>query len=203
MPPSPILLERMRKAATLLPEQFVADYILGGQAFACGEDLESHLELRREVGDILGVGAANTTLIGSAKVGFSLNADHLLSIFGRQSDLDFVVVDPAIFDATTLELVTRTEDFVLAGEDEKRRLRRSREHVADGFLRPDHLPLGCWLSKEWFPRLAGPYTHPLLQTHPVKAWVFKSLEFASIVYRSHVRRVQPAVHRILTGRGDL
>jgi len=200
---SPEVLETMRRAALDSPATFVTGTLFNGEAYVCNGDAESYDQLRRELATLLSVAQSDVRLIGSAKVGFSLNPDHLLSLFGKESDLDFVIVRSDTFDEAALELAARADEFVLAGEDEKRRLRKSKENLFHGFLRPDQLPLTCSLQRDWFPKLAGPYGHPVARQYPVKAWLFKSLQHATMTYTAHQRRIQPAVLNILTQRGDL
>jgi hypothetical protein len=193
----------MRAAAGMQPSDFVATHIMGGEPYVFRANASQYADLRAEVGLLLDTPPASVLLIGSAQVGFSLNADHLLSIFGPTSDLDLVVVNAAAFDGVAMELLTRAEDFALTGEDEKRRFRRSRDNTFYGLVRPDQLPVGCSLSREWFPRLAGPFRHPLARAHSVRAWLFRSLDHARLLYTNHHRRVQPAIVQILTQRGDI
>lgn len=193
----------MKHAAQLDAAVFVEEHLFSGVPFVFSETPSYYADVRSEVANLLDVSSDELLLIGSAKLGFSLNPDHLLRPFGPKSDLDFVVIAGEKFDAAALELVARASEFTLVGDDEKRRLKKSKENVFNGFLRPDQLPLTCTLSREWFPRLAGPFRHPLARRHPVKAWLFKSREHAAITYKNHQDRVQADITRILTQRGDL
>ena len=82
-------------------------------------------------------------------------------------------------------------------------MRKTKENVFLGYLRADQLPLGCSLSKEWFPRLAGPFEHDLARRYPIKAWLFKSMAHARIQYTNYQIKVQPGIVRVLQSRGDL
>jgi hypothetical protein len=198
---APAVLEIMRQAATSEPLQFVEEHVLSGSPFACS--IDEYLSLTTELATKLNVAQPDVRLVGSAKLGFSLNPDHLLRPFGRDSDLDFVVVASELFDQASLELVAQTGEISLAGEMEKRRLRKTRENVFNGFLRADQLPMTSSLSREWFPRLAGPFDTDLARRHPVKAWLFKSIQHARIYYTNHHGKIQSSISHILTHRGDL
>jgi predicted nucleotidyltransferase len=197
------LLDLMKLAATLPAPEFVRDHILAGLPYAFVSNPEGYLSLQSEVAAKIGLSVNEIRMIGSAKLGFSLNSDHLLSPFGPGSDIDLVIVSSAVFDEASLELVERAQDFILAGEDEKRRLRRSRDNVFNGYLRPDQLPLSCGLSKEWFPKLAGPYESEIARRRPVKAWLFKSWDHGRICYTNYHQRIQSDLRGILAQRGDL
>lgn len=193
----------MRRAATQQPEGFVTGHVLGGEPFALRGASDRYLLLRGEIASKLNVEPADVCLIGSAKLGFSLNREHLLRPFCRDSDLDIVVVSPTTFDAASLELASRAEEILLAGHDEKRRLKKVRETVFAGYLRPDQLPLSSALMQDWFPRLAGPYVSEAARNHPVKAWLFRSWDHARICYVKYHRSIQDNIAQILISRGDL
>jgi hypothetical protein len=197
------LLAGMRAVVTMTPAQFVADWMFGAAPYAFRGDNGLYESFCAEIADRLAVPADQITLIGSARLGFSLNPDHLLSPFGKRSDLDLVIVSSSVFDLTWQDLIAKAEAIRLAGEAETRRLKKTRQALVDGYLRPDQLPLGTDLSRNWFPRLAGPFTNRIAREHQVKAWLFRALPFAHMYYESHVRRMQNPVRKILTSRGDL
>jgi len=126
-----------------------------------------------------------------------------LKLFDRRSDLDLVVVAPVLFDTASLEVRLMQKELELAGAEERRRLKRTRENIFNGYLRPDQLPLSASLAKDWFPRLSGPFDSTLARRHPVKAWLFKSFDHAKICYTEHHELVQPQIRKMLTLRGDI
>ena len=131
-------------AATLNPPDFVVTYVLGGPAYAFGNDQLKYTEFIAEISGKLEATTDQVVLIGSAKIGFSLNKDHLLKPFDRRSDLDLVVVEPTLFDSATLEMRSMQKELELAGQEERRRLRKTRENVFNGYLRPDNHLAGSW-----------------------------------------------------------
>jgi predicted nucleotidyltransferase len=191
------VLETKRAAARLRPAEFVEKILLGGEVYVFDWDPQSHADFLGMMEKRLGVGAAGIRLIGSAKLGFSLKDEHLLRRFRRDSDIDLVVVHPAMFDEAHLELAAMAGSLRAAEPDERRRLQKSRDNVFNGYLRPDQLPLGSRLHGEWFPRVAGPYEAEPARSHEVRAWLFKSLEHAAICYEGHFQGVQPAIQKLV------
>lgn len=192
----------IQAAATLPPEQFVNNHLLDDHAFVFGWAPEPYAAFRQSMEGVLGVGAGQLILIGSAKLGFSLNPDHLLRRFRSDSDLDLVVVSSDMFDEAVLELRQRALELAFAGDDERRRLRKSRENIFNGFLRPDQLPLGSSLMRAWFPLLAGPFDSEPARSHPVKAWLFKSWDHVRLCYTEHHERVQPVIKKRVGRKED-
>ena len=187
----------MHAAATSTPVSFVDNNLLAGEAYVFGWNPEPYAAFRREMANKLAIGEDQVKLVGSAKLGFSLNNEHLLRRFRCGSDLDLVVVVSELFDSTALELRARARELELAGEDERRRLRKSRENMFNGYLRPDQLPLSASLMRAWFPRLAGPFESEPARSHPVKAWLFKSWDHVRLCYADHHERIQPTLRRLL------
>jgi hypothetical protein len=187
----------MHAAANLTPDDFVKTNLLAGEAYVFNWTSERYGTFRREMAAKLQIHEDQVRLIGSAKLGFSLNRDHLLQRFRRESDLDLVVVDSDLFDGSVLELRQRARELGMASQDERRRLRRSRDNIFNGYLRPDQLPLSTSLMRAWFPRLAGPFHSEPARSHPVKAWLFKSWDHAHLCYKEHHLQIQPALRQLL------
>jgi hypothetical protein len=188
-----VIKELISAAADLAPEQFVNEHLFTDRAFIFDWDGPRFVEFRTSMEQLLEVEPGQVGLIGSAKLGYSLNPEHLLRRFRPESDIDLVVVAPDLFDECVLELRQRSSEIQLAGVDERRRLRKTREHIPDGFLRPDQLPMACGLMKKWFPRLAGPFENEPAKSHSVKAWLFKSWELAKLCYTEHHSKIQSTV----------
>ena len=201
---SPEVRELIRLAVTMPPREYSAAHIVGGEAFAFDWNATRHRAFREEIAAKLRVPVGQVVVIGSSKFGFSLNPDTLLREFSpAHSDIDIVIVAAEVFDNAVLELAAEKNAIRLANDDERHRLRKTREHVADGYIRPDQLPLMSGLARDWFPRLAGPYGTPLAQRLPVKAWLFKSMEHAQLLYAEHLNRMQPKLRRMLESRGTV
>jgi hypothetical protein len=199
----PEILAVMVAAATLQPERFVLDHFFKMPPHAYARSGTGYGNFQKEIAALLAVDETDICLIGSARTGFSLNKDHLLKRFGRHSDLDLVVVSSVAFDACWDELIRKIEEFTLAGDEERKRMKKTHENFFGGYLRADQLPLSSTLSKEWFPRLAGPFQCPVARSHPVKAWLFKSWAHAAECYKAHIASVQPSVQKLLRLRGEL
>ena len=99
------LLEVMKLAATMPAEAFVDSHVLAGHVEICTP--EEYLALRAEVAHKLVVPDEDIRLIGSAKLGFSLNQDHLLKLFGGRSD--FLISSSRHRRCSTMPARTRRE----------------------------------------------------------------------------------------------
>jgi hypothetical protein len=197
------IVDRMRLAATAVPRKFVDEQLFFVPPYAFRGNSAEYPEFRRELADKLAVTLEEIELVGSGRLGFSLNPEHLLKRFDRKSDLDVVIVSSSIFDEAWCELIDHATDPVFAQEEERRRFKKTKENFFQGYLRPDHLPRATSLAKEWFPQLSSRFSSQVAGRHEVKAWLFKSRRHASAFYAEHLGRVQANLKRLLTSRGDL
>ena len=194
----PRIVDRIRAAASLSSRQFVDDYLFVVPPWAFRSVPSEYDEFRGELSSRLEVTSAGIVLVGSGRLGFSLNADHLLRGFGSASDLDVVILSSEKFDQTWAELIETSTDITLAGEEERRRLRKTRENFFHGYLRPDHLPLTTKLAEDWFPKLATRFSSRVASRHEVRAWLFKSEVHARAVYSDHLGRIQGDIRRMIS-----
>jgi len=191
-----------KAALTMPPLQFLDDWLFGAapHAFTCYED--SYSAFCRELATSLGVHPADVALVGSGRLGFSLNPQHLLSRFSGTSDLDVVVVSSSVFDGAWTDLLHGSVSTAFAETEERRRLRKTQDNFFDGYLRSDHVPVGSALSREWFPKLAGPFSSVTARRHEVKAWLFKSWWHAELFYLRNVSAVRPALQKLMAGHKE-
>jgi hypothetical protein len=194
----PEVLERIRDATVLSAREFIDRHLFGTAPWAFRASPPEYDDFRAELAHRLGVDRGGITLVGSGRLGFSLNPQHLLTAFGADSDLDIVVASSAVFDATWLELLENAANISLASEDERRLLKKTKENFFLGYLRPDHLPLSTMLARDWFPKLASRFKSPVASRHKVKAWLFKSELHARVLYADHLARVQADIRRMIS-----
>jgi hypothetical protein len=199
----PQVLDAMRAAATRNSSDFVNDVLFATAPFAFRSRPAEYDEFRAEVSERLVVEMESVEIVGSGRLGFSLNPEHLLSTFGSRSDIDLVIVSSPVFDSAWEEMLANADSIALANEDERRRLKKTRENFFQGYLRPDHVPLGTFLGREWFPKLSTRFVSKVARMHDVHGWLFKSTVHARSFYEGNVTRVRDNVRHMLELRGDL
>ena len=193
----PEVLQRMRDAASLASREFIDHHLFGASPWAFRASPPEYDDFRQQLAERLAVSVGGIALVGSGRLGFSLNPQHLLSPFGSASDLDVVVASSTMFDETWMELLENAADIALASEDERRRLKKTKENFFLGYLRPDHLPLSTKLAHDWFPKLATRFDSQVASRHEVKAWLFKSELHARVLYADHLSRMQSDIRRMV------
>ncbi len=194
---------RQLAAATKEPMDFVQNILLAEPPYAFRDDPATFDAFTLEVAHRLEVEPEAISIIGSARLGFSLNRAHLLSPFNAESDLDIVVISSNLFDATWIDLVASQSRYALLGEHEHRRFKKTKDNLFDGYMRPDQVPVSCNLSKNWFPRLATRFESSIAQLHPVQAWLFKSWDHMRHFYARYHTTIQSNIKKLLSMRGEL
>lgn len=178
--------------------RFIHEWLFSSDPYAYRQSKGGFSAFRTELATLLDIHAAEMIMVGSAQLGFSLNPKKLLRSFIDESDLDVVVVSSELFDAAWKDLLERSAGIQQLEAEDRRRFKKTQENFFRGYLRPDLLPTGCGLVKDWFPRLAGPFRCPVAARHPVKAWLFKSWWHAEHFYRDGITKVQPELARLLS-----
>lgn len=79
-------------------EVVVKEYVFGGTPHVFREKPESVDVLFKHLSGTLEIPEQNMTIVGSAKIGFSLSPDAFPRQFSEQSDIDVLVVDEKLFD---------------------------------------------------------------------------------------------------------
>ncbi len=122
-------------------EKVVKECIFAGVPYVFRDWKEGFENLRSHICDNLGIGCReNVEVVGSARVGFSLDPDSFGRGFSEKSDIDIVVVDDNIFDEVWKILLkwNYPRRFRLAGTDYRWATKRM-EDLYWGWLRPDKI----------------------------------------------------------------
>jgi hypothetical protein len=181
----------------MAPRDFIDTWLFSCQPYAFSLYSDDYGMFRRELSEKLRVHPSDITLVGSARLGFSMNPSKLLAPFNEASDLDVVVVSSLIFDEAWCNLLALETSAKSGDAEEKRLFRKTRESFFDGYLRPDRVPVASWLSKEWFPKLAGPYKSQTAKRHATSAWLFKSWWHAEQFYANNIATIQRDIKKLL------
>ncbi|MFN2413626.1 MAG: hypothetical protein ABR603_00640 [Pyrinomonadaceae bacterium] len=78
--------------------QIVEEYIFAGAPYAFRRNPTLMNVIIRHLTSRLPITAENIAVVGSAKLGFSLNPDGYFNPFSDESDIDVVVVNETLFD---------------------------------------------------------------------------------------------------------
>lgn len=122
-------------------EAIVREYVFQGPAFVFGDRPSAMALLRQHLRANLTVKEENVVIVGSAKIGFSLNPDNFPRLFSEESDIDVLIVDERLFDRVWLTLLRWQHPRRIMGLDrpyhEWARVRR--KEIYWGWFMPDKI----------------------------------------------------------------
>jgi hypothetical protein len=142
---------------TVQHSELVARYLLTKEMpFVFKEKKKGYEFLIGHIAKSLEIKADAITLIGSGRIGFSLDPFKFGVPFSKRSDLDFAIVDSDLFDTAWLELVGLGSRFARLETDVQRWVKEHRtNNVYWGYMEPENLRNAVSAYRVWFPLFAG------------------------------------------------
>lgn len=122
-------------------EEVVREYVFQGVPYVFRNQPAALTLLKQHLHSTLGLSEQDVTIVGSAKIGFSLSPDNFSRAFSDDSDVDVLVVNEKLFDLVWMTILKwhyprRIEN--LGGRDAKW-ARERRQDLYWGALFPDKI----------------------------------------------------------------
>lgn len=194
---------------TLPLEEIASTHVLDGQPFVFRDDSATYQLLLTLLSQGLGVRADQVRVVGSARIGFSLNPARFPRAFGDESDIDIVVIDEKSFDLIwqTLLAWNYPRRYRLVGS-EHRWQRRRQDDVYWGWFRPDQLTLRGLkfpetlvglrdMGTRWFDCFQSLSLHPQFSARTVSGRLYRTEEHALRYHESGLRRLRDQLEIVL------
>lgn len=155
-------------------------------------DAENYKKFTLEVAKRLNVGENDIIMVGSGRLGFSLNPSQVLKDFDRESDIDLVIIGSRQFDESWVELLSTSNAVESLEEEERRKMKKIEREFFKGYMRPDLLPSQSRLLRTWFPLLNTTFEIPQVRTRDVNCWLFKSKDHSIDFYSKNIDSIRQA-----------
>ena len=127
----------------------VQGYITHGSPFVFMGDEKKYYSLKKIIADYFKLNPLSIIMIGSAKLGFSINPLQLWKPFNDESDFDMVIISDGIFRKFWGELLDFNIGLQVRTVDEEKKYRSFLKYFFKGWLRPDFFPFEYAGRKEW------------------------------------------------------
>lgn len=139
-------------------------------------------KLRKSLSDHFDVHLKNIEIVGSAKIGISLNptSGRWGKKFDGDSDIDLAIVSNELFDIAWHELI-KNEDNLLSPA-EKEQLKNSYKYISQGIISPDQLPLKLEFSKKWWHIFSILSENENFEKRKIRGRLFKNWWFVEKYY---------------------
>lgn len=193
-------------------EAVVEEYVFGGTPHVFRENPETLDVLFNHLSGALEISEQNMTIVGSAKIGFSLSPDAFPRQFSEQSDIDVLIVDESLFDKFWMAMLGwhyPRKGFDL-GTWDNRWVKERRKDLYWGWFRPDKVrfkglslpnilkPLRD-ISTLWFDSFQSLSRYPQFANREVSGRLYRTWDHALLYHVHGLRRIREVVHEAREG----
>ncbi len=183
-------------------ETVVREYVFAPQSYVFRAHPEQEARLLNLLGDGLKTNCDDITIVGSAKIGFSLNPDNFPRSFSDESDIDVAVVNQALFDHIwrTILKWNYPRRLKLRG-DERGWASDRRYDVYWGWFIPDRIRFEGLLFPEalkplrdtstaWFNTFRGLSQYAEFSGRDVSGRLYRSWDYALLYHMDGLRQLR-------------
>ncbi len=174
----------------------VTDLVFKGIPYVFRDNPELFQTLTGHLCDRLSLIQENVTVIGSAKLGFSLAPDTFPAPFSETSDIDVLVVDEKLYDDIWYSLLEwhYYRDARGLNTDERRWVGETRKRLYWGWIYPDDLvvPRGIYagyllrpvrdLRTRWFDAFRSLSRYPPLARRDISGRLYRTWKHAHLYH---------------------
>ncbi|MGA3085596.1 MAG: hypothetical protein ABSE95_12515 [Thermodesulfobacteriota bacterium] len=149
---------------------------------------------RKEICDKFEIHPQNFTIVGSAKLGFSLNPEKIGQPFTDGSDIDVVLVSEELFQNLWVQLIEfqRTVLFTL-DSNIRQKFDYLQKVLFFGIIRLDKLSNDFPFAKEWWEFFNKISTDRRFGPRRVRAAIFKTWKHASFYYEYSIKKIKEKI----------
>jgi hypothetical protein len=149
--------------------------LLTGVPFAFKDDEASHGVLLSELATQLAINQDAINVIGSGRIGFSLNPEQFGKPFSEKSDIDVAIVSDILFDQAWFDMLRLGRAYFKLRDDTKAWLEsHRRSSIYWGFVRPELLPGVVRFSSKWFFTFKGLSRIRALASRPISGRLYRT-----------------------------
>jgi hypothetical protein len=172
-------------------EDIVQKIIIDTFPYAFSNNPENYWHLRSRICNKFHVHPQNFTIIGSAKLGFSLNPDTPGKLYSDASDIDIVLVSDYLFESIWLNLISyRNSVYYRLDSYAKQRFNELQMVLFWGQLRLDKLSNSFDFAKDWWEFFNELSTDNKYGNKQIRAAIFKSWHHATNYYVKSVNQIR-------------
>lgn len=159
----------------------VNNYILECAPICFGGDKSIIYLLKKELADKFEIHPKDIEIVGSAKLGISLNSkiERYGKPFNESSDIDLAIISNELFDIAWNELSKKENKFLL--ESDKKKIETCYYYIPQGIISPNQLPMGLNFTKKFWAILSS-LSLERYENRKIRGRIFKNWWFAEKYY---------------------
>jgi predicted nucleotidyltransferase len=174
---------------TLSDQAIVRQYITDGAPFVFHDENAKYFRLRQLIANFFSTHPHSVFMIGSAKLGFSINPKHLWSPFTKDSDIDMVIVSSALFDEFWKDLYYFNIDLTVRSEDEVKQYHKFLKYFFRGWLRPDLFPFS-YTKKDYWYEFFKKISYREFGDYKIRGAVFRDFDFYEKYHEKNISTIR-------------
>lgn len=128
-------------------------------------------------------------MVGSAKLGFSINPTQLWKLFSDDSDIDMVIISDMIFDKFWRQLYEFNIDIKSRTEQEQKRFNSFLKYFFKGWIRPDLFPFE-FDGKEKWDNFFRSISYKEFGNRKITGAIFRNLFFFENYHRNNIKQIR-------------
>jgi hypothetical protein len=175
---------------TRTSEDIVQELLYDPSPFCYYDNNESYLKLRKKICEKFQIHPQNFTIVGSAKIGFSLDPKNHPRVFQNNSDIDIVLVSEDLFQKIWFDLLKIEKEI----NEGRLRLDAVRAHnfnyikklIFQGWIRMDVIYETFDFARDWWDFFNCLSREEFDSAHEIHAAVFRTWMHASIYYEESI-----------------
>ncbi len=168
----------------------VQEYLFDGIPYCFKDSPEQYNLFRKTICNKFNIHPQNFTVVGSAKIGFSLSPDKYGKPFSDSSDIDVVLVSEELFQNLWIQLLEykRTASYRFSNQYVKKRFEDFQHILFFGSIRLDMISEDFPFAKEWWEFFNNLSIDRRFGPRRIRAMIFKSWKHVSYYYENGIRK---------------
>lgn len=169
------------------------NHVLTGLPYHFCDNPELYEEMVSVLAHDLNVDEEDIRVVGSARIGFSLAPPRFGQPFDAFSDIDVIVVSPALFDPSWVDIVTNRHlrwSRLRPKTQERLKAHQSHHYIYQGWIYPMSVSEALGIGEQWFNAFNGLSKIPELSNRNVNARLYRSWDHARYYHRRGLRQIK-------------
>lgn len=173
------------------PSEIVQRYLFDFSPYCFAANPSLYQVFRGEICNNFNIHPQNFTIIGSAKLGFSLNPDKFGSPFTDASDIDVVLVSEELFQQLWFQLIEfRRTTFFRLDSRSKKKFEDLQRFLFFGTIRLDKLSNDFPFARDWWEFFNKMSIDNRFGPRRIRAAIFKTWQHASFYYENTITKIK-------------
>ena len=190
--------EFARLLQTTQLDWILENHVLAGLPYHFFDNPELYQKMVRVLARDLNVDEEDISVVGSARIGFSLAPDKFGQPFGAYSDIDVIVVSPALFDPSWIDIVTNRHSrwsTLRPKTRERLKAHQSYHYIYQGWIYPMSVFEALAIGERWFNAFNGLSKIPELSNRKMNARLYRTWDHARYYHRRGLSQIKRKLER--------